>query len=77
MLLRKGRQRLIGPVFIPSEPPTCVIIVKRKYMKMGVIVNNCTKRLGDFLKHNLRLLFFQQLPVGCLSQWLLPSRIVS
>ena len=31
MLLRKGRQCFIGPVFTPSEPPICVIIVKRKY----------------------------------------------
>ena len=31
MLLRKGRQCFIGPVFTASEPPTCVIIVKRKY----------------------------------------------
>ena len=31
MLLRKGKQCFIGPVFTASEPPTCVIIVKRKY----------------------------------------------
>ena len=31
MLLRKGRQCFIGPVFTASEPPTCVIIVKRIY----------------------------------------------
>ena len=35
MLLRKGRQCFIGPVFTPSEPPTWVIIVKRKYSENG------------------------------------------
>ena len=27
VLLRKGSQRFIGPVFTPFDPPTCVIIV--------------------------------------------------
>ena len=31
-LLRKGSQCFVGPVFTPSEPPTCVIIVKRKWV---------------------------------------------
>ena len=28
VLLRKGSQCCIGPVFTPFDPPTCVIIVK-------------------------------------------------
>ena len=38
MLLRKGRQCFIGPVFTPSDPTT-----DSSQKKMGVIVNNCTK----------------------------------
>ena len=30
VLLRKGSQCLIGPVFTPFDPSTCVIIIKKK-----------------------------------------------
>ena len=40
VLLRKGSQCFIGPLFTPFDPPTCVINSQKK---MGVIVNNCTK----------------------------------
>ena len=40
VLLKKGSQCVIGPVFTPFDPPTCVIICQKK---MGVIVNNWTK----------------------------------
>ena len=29
VLLRKGSQSFIGPVFTPSDPPTHVIVVKK------------------------------------------------
>ena len=32
VLLRKGSQCFIGPVFTQVDPPTCVIIVKRKWV---------------------------------------------
>ena len=38
VLLRKGSQCLIGPVFTPFDPSTCVIIIKKK-----VKVNNCRR----------------------------------
>ena len=51
MLLRKGRQCFMGPVFTPTDPSTCVIIVKKK---RGVIVNNCTKeRICSYLMPSL------------------------
>ena len=40
VLLRKGSQSFIGPVFTPSDPTTCVINSQKK---MGMIVNSCTK----------------------------------
>ena len=40
VLLRKGTQCFIGPVFTACNPPTCVINSQKK---MGVIVNNCMK----------------------------------
>ena len=40
VLLRKGSQCLIGPVFTPFDPSTCVINSQKK---MGVIANNCMK----------------------------------
>ena len=40
VLLRKGSQCFIGPVFTPFDPSTRVI---KSQKKMGVIVNNCTK----------------------------------
>ena len=30
VLLRKGSQCLIGPVFTPFDPSTCVIIIKKE-----------------------------------------------
>ena len=38
MLLRKGRQCFIGPVFTPSDPPIYVIIVKRKWKVLFMMV---------------------------------------
>ena len=40
VLLRKGSQCFIGPVFTPFDRPTRVINSQKK---MGVIVDNCTK----------------------------------
>ena len=38
MLLRQGEQCFIGPVFTPSDPPACVIIVKRKWKVLFMMV---------------------------------------
>ena len=40
VLLRKGSQCFIGPVFTPFGLSTCVMNSQKK---MGVLVNNCTK----------------------------------
>ena len=36
VLLRKGSQCCISPVFTPFDPPTCAIIAKKE-QKIGVI----------------------------------------
>ena len=33
--LRKGSQCFIGPVFTPSDPPTCLILVKENRCDSG------------------------------------------
>ena len=40
VLLRKGSQCFIGPVFTPFDPPTCVIIVSERLSQANL--NNNT-----------------------------------
>ena len=44
VLLRKDDQCFIGPRFTPFDPPTCVNIFLKKWVRSwapGAIVNNC------------------------------------